>query len=65
MESCINAIRSYFEAKNQVWVTGDVEALLRAGGSLHGAKWAVNWVRTSRRRSDPCSTDAVDCFDTL
>jgi hypothetical protein len=40
VESCINAIRSYFEAKNQVWVTGDVEALLRAGGSLHGAKWA-------------------------
>jgi Putative amidase domain len=40
VQSCMNAIRAYFEAKNQVWVTRDVDALLRAGGSLHGVKWA-------------------------
>lgn len=38
MLSCIRAIRSYFDAKNKVWVTKDVDPLLKAAHIKHGSK---------------------------
>jgi hypothetical protein len=39
VKSWISAVRGYFEEKNKVWVTGDVESLLRTAHVNPRSKW--------------------------
>jgi hypothetical protein len=45
LKKCVDAVQAYFETKNKVWVTGDLDALRKVGQVRTDAEWWKHIVR--------------------